>query len=167
MIQQILVWPPLGRRLRNAPGYLWHRSYFEFPLRIGLVVAFESRSALMEFAKTDEHRAIMHWLVGTDEHSGHLPSGPTANPVVGGFIRILEADDIGYANGTWSAEHDQLQVLTEWSRPAPGETPPPVLSRATRATIQGVGVVNSLAKALVGSGVDTIQRLRNRRDATV
>lgn len=162
LLTQLRLWPPLAKRLRQAPGYLWHRSYFQFPLRIGLVVAFTSRESLMEFAKTDEHRAIMHWLVGTDQHSGSQPADPDATPVLGGFIRILQAEEVGYANGTWSAESQNLQVLDHWDKQSRQESPPPQITHRQRRSITGRSQLRALGQAAGESGSALLRRLRHR-----
>ncbi|MDZ5078802.1 hypothetical protein [Nesterenkonia sp. HG001] len=146
--EQLITWAPLGRALKRAPGYLWHRSYYEFPLRIGLVVSFESRESLMEFAKMPEHQAIMHWLVGTSPETGTRSADPAKAPVVGGFIRILEAEDVGYANGTWRADSEELHMVERWQDQRPGDRRPGDLPDRLRATVTGVGQITALARAL-------------------
>ncbi|WP_022871884.1 hypothetical protein [Nesterenkonia alba] len=159
-LQQLILWPPLARRLKQAPGYLWHLSYYRFPLRIGLVVAFETREQLYEFAKTDEHQAIMHWLVGTDENSGTWPADPDSAPVLGGFIRTYTADEVGYANGTWRADRDELRMIERWESQRSADRPPGNLPARLRAGIRGAGQVAALGRALTGSARDTLVRRR-------
>lgn len=106
MVGQLRRWPRLAKALRRAPGYLWHRSYYEFPDRIGLFVAFASRDDLMRFARTPEHVEIMEWLVGEGETS----------PARGGFIRILSAEEWGYTNGEFRAEDARLGMIDEFSK---------------------------------------------------
>ncbi|MGQ7788557.1 hypothetical protein [Nesterenkonia sp. K-15-9-6] len=147
-LEQLVTWGPLAKALKNAPGYLWHRSYYEFPLRIGLVVCFESRESLMAFAKAPEHHAIMHWLVGTSPETGTGSADPAKAPVVGGFIRILEVEEVGYVNGTWRAEGDELRMVENWQDRSPGARRPGDLPDDLRATITGAGRVRALARAL-------------------
>lgn len=108
---QLRRWPKLARALKRAPGYLWHRSYYEFPKRIGLIVAFETQDDLMRFARTHEHHEIMRWLVGRGDVS----------PARGGFIRILTAEDWGYTNGIFRAEDASTGMIDRFS-PVAGET---------------------------------------------
>lgn len=112
MAEQLRRWPKLVAALKRAPGYLWHRSYYEFPKRIGLVVVFQSRDDLMRFARTQEHHEIMHWLVGKGDQS----------PAKGGFIRIYQADESGYTNGIFRAEDGRTGMIDRFS-PVVGETP--------------------------------------------
>ncbi|QGU07947.1 hypothetical protein COCCU_10140 [Corynebacterium occultum] len=93
MLGQLRQWPPVARALKKHPGYLWHRSYYQFPLGIGLMVGFQDRDSLMDFARTPAHRKIMTWLVG----------GGDKAPAKGGFIRILDAEEWGYTNGVYRA----------------------------------------------------------------
>ncbi|MFB9777356.1 antibiotic biosynthesis monooxygenase family protein [Brevibacterium otitidis] len=111
MVEQLRRWPKLARALKRAPGYLWHRSYYEFPKRIGLIVVFESQDDLMRFARTHEHHEIMHWLVGRGDES----------PARGGFIRILTAEEWGYTNGIFRAEDGRTGMIDRFTQLA-GET---------------------------------------------
>ncbi|MGO2861856.1 MAG: hypothetical protein ACTIC1_11915 [Brevibacterium sp.] len=106
MLGQLRRWPRLAKALRRSPGYLWHRSYYEFPDRIGLFVAFATRDDLMRFARTPEHVEIMEWLVGKGETS----------PARGGFIRILSAEEWGYTNGEFRAEDGRLGMIDEFTK---------------------------------------------------
>ena len=106
MIGQLRRWPKLAKALRRAPGYLWHRSYYEFPDRIGLIVAFTTRDDLMKYARTPEHVEIMKWLVGNGENS----------PAKGGFIRILTAEEWGYTNGEFRAEGSRLGMIDSFTK---------------------------------------------------
>ncbi|GAB3193208.1 hypothetical protein [Nesterenkonia suensis] len=146
--EQLITWAPLARALKNAPGYLWHRSYYEFPLRIGLVVCFDSRQSLMAFAKAPEHQAIMHWLVGTSPETGTRSANPTQAPVAGGFIRILQAEDVGYVNGTWRADGEELRMVERWQDQRPGDRSPGDLTPELRATVTGAGRLTALVHAL-------------------
>lgn len=105
MLGQLRRWPKLAKALRRAPGYLWHRSYYEFPDRIGLFVAFATRDDLLRFARTPEHVEIMHWLIGDGEKS----------PARGGFIRLLEAEEWGYTNGEFRAEDGRLAMMDSFT----------------------------------------------------
>lgn len=164
LAEQVLVWLPLVRRLKKTPGYLWHLSYFRPPLRIGLVVGFESRDALLEFARTDEHHAIMHWLVGTDSESGARPADPDSAPVKAGFIRILEADPVGYVSGPWRADEDKLELIQHWGARDDGSAsnPPHELPEPLRAKISGAGRFLAFGRALAGSAVDSVRTRRHR-----
>lgn len=121
MLGQVRRWPKLARALKRAPGYLWHRSYYEFPDRIGLVVAFATRDDLMRFARTPEHREIMDWLVGAEP--GPTEGGRNA-PALGGFIRILAAEEWGYSNGIYRAEDGTLGMVDRFTA-VDGETTGP------------------------------------------
>ncbi|MEV0982776.1 hypothetical protein AB0I45_00225 [Brevibacterium sp. NPDC049920] len=131
MLGQIRRWPKLARALKHAPGYLWHRSYYEFPDRIGLLVAFATRDDLLRFARTPEHHTIMHWLVGGDGSS----------PARGGFIRILDAEEWGYTNGEFRAEDGRLGLIDRFS-PVTGESAdaPTTGGPGTSAAGQGTAV---------------------------
>lgn len=106
MLGQIRRWPKLARGLKAAKGYLWHRSYYEFPDRIGLMVAFATKNDLMLYARTPEHREIMKWLVGSGDQS----------PAKGGFIRILDAEEWGYTNGEYRAEDGRLGMIDSFTK---------------------------------------------------
>lgn len=106
MVGQMRRWPKLAKGLRRAPGYLWHRSYYEFPDRIGLIVAFSTRDDLMKYARTPEHVEIMKWLVGSGDKS----------PAKGGFIRILNAEEWGYTNGEFRAEDGRLGMIDSFTK---------------------------------------------------
>lgn len=105
MLGQVRRWPKVAKGLKVAPGYLWHRSYFEFPDRIGLMVAFATRDDLMKYARTPEHREIMKWLIGGGEKA----------PARGGFIRIFGAEEWGYTNGEFRAEDAQLGMIDSFT----------------------------------------------------
>lgn len=134
MIRQLFRWPKVAAALRAFPGYLWHRSYYHFPLGIGLIVGFDDHEALKAFARTPEHREIMHWLVGTDE--------PGRAPVKGGFIRILTAEEFGYANGPWHVD-GQLRMIDTFA-PLPDEATPPSTAPTTRRAVGPARTVRSL-----------------------
>lgn len=104
MAGQVRRWPAVARALKDHPGYLWHRSYYEFPMGIGLFVAFDSRDSLLAFARTPEHHEIMKWLVGGD--SAHARAG---------FIRILSAEEWGYTNGAFRAEDGLTGLIDEFT----------------------------------------------------
>ena len=106
MVGQLRRWPRVAKGLKAAPGYLWHRSYFEFPDRIGLMVAFTTHDDLLAYARTPEHREIMKWLVGSGKDS----------PARGGFIRILTAEEWGYTNGEFRAEDGRLGMIDEFTK---------------------------------------------------
>lgn len=101
MAGQLRRWPKVAKALKAHPGYLWHRSYFEPPNGIGLMVAFESRDSLLAFARTPEHHEIMKWLV----------AGGDDAPARGGFIRILSAEEWGYTNGIFRAEDGRSGLI--------------------------------------------------------
>lgn len=103
MLGQLREWWPVVKALKRHPGYLWHRSYYQFPLGIGLMVGFRDRDSLMEFARTPEHHKIMHWLVGGDKA-----------PAKGGFIRILDAAEWGYTNGIYRVD-GELGMIENFS----------------------------------------------------
>lgn len=114
MADQVRRWAKLARALKRVPGYLWHRSYYEFPKRIGLVVVFQSREDLMRFARTQEHHEIMHWLVGKGDNS----------PAKGGFIRIHEANEWGYSNGIFRAEDGRTGMIDHFTEVGDEATAP-------------------------------------------
>lgn len=164
LAEQVMMWAPLARRLKKAPGYLWHLSYFRFPMRIGLVVGFESREALMQFATTDEHHAIMHWLIGTDADSGARSANPAKAPVKGGFIRILTADEVGYASGPWRADQDELELIRRWTaQAAPSGSKPHELPARLRARLSGIGQVTEFLRGVTGYTTDAITSRWKRR----
>lgn len=75
MLTQLRNWRRIVHDLQSSDGYLWHRSYWRFPLTIGLVVAFRDRVSLLRYARHEEHQTAMRW--STDgEH------------VQAGFIRM-------------------------------------------------------------------------------
>lgn len=112
MASQVRRWPKVVKALKHHPGYLWHRSYVEFPLVIGLFVAFDSKDSLLAFARTPEHHEIMMWLVGGGDDA----------LARGGFIRTLSADTWGYTNGEFRAEDGRtgpIDAFTPLSDEAP------------------------------------------------
>ena len=102
LLQQLAMWPRIVRELKASDGYLWHRSYWQFPLVIGLAVGFRDRSSLLRYARQDEHRRAMHW--STDE--GHTNAG---------FIRMFNASPRGYANGVWRAEEPEMRHIERFT----------------------------------------------------
>lgn len=106
MAGQLRRWPRVAKSLKQAPGYLWHRSYFEFPDRIGLMVAFTTYDDLIRYARTPEHVEIMKWLIGSGDSS----------PAKGGFIRILTAEEWGYTNGEYRAEDGRLGMIDRFTK---------------------------------------------------
>lgn len=112
MLGQLTQWPPVARALRKHPGYLWHRSYYQFPFGIGLMVGFRDRESLLDFARTPEHRKIMDWLVGGEK-----------TPAKGGFIRLLTAEEWGYTNGCYRAD-GELGMIENFTPIGEEETGP-------------------------------------------
>lgn len=87
-------WIRLKRRLKDAPGFCGHYTYYKFPFTFGQVVLFEELEQMMLFARDPLHRELMAWVQD--------PSGRNATA---GFIRLYEARQDGvYANGEWSTE---------------------------------------------------------------
>jgi hypothetical protein len=87
-------WLRLKRRLKRAPGFCGHYTYYEFPYTFGQVVLFEQLEQMMLFARDPLHRELMAWVTEPNERNAKA-----------GFIRLYEARDDGvYANGAWSAD---------------------------------------------------------------
>lgn len=132
MVRQVIRWPKLSARLRATPGYLWHRSYYQFPLGIGLLVGFDTQESLKEFARTPEHVELMHWL---------LPEDPDQEVAKGGFIRILVPQEHGYTNGNCNAQ-GRMSMIRRFA-PLAGESDPPATTPLTDPPVGPARLVRS------------------------
>lgn len=79
-------WFAMVEQMRRLPGYRGHGVYYERPWTLGTVGFFTSHDDLMLFARSGEHRALMHWVVGGDR------PGDRRN-ATGGYIRVYRTSD--------------------------------------------------------------------------
>lgn len=90
------TWWRMVRQMKKMPGFKWYKFYWEPPFTLGTIAMFESRDAMLRFARGKDHRKLMQWIVEGGKHGK------------GGYIRIFEAEEIGYTNGKWRAEGDLM-----------------------------------------------------------
>ncbi|GIM91871.1 DUF4188 domain-containing protein [Paractinoplanes toevensis] len=112
-----LTWFRLVRQMRRMRGYCWHRVYWQWPFTLGTIAFFADRDAMLKFARSKHHRALMCWV--TDHGTRHA---------TGGYIRLYTADPNGYTNGVWRAEDDAMAHIDNFS-PLPSEQAGPPVHR--------------------------------------
>ena len=109
-------WLPLVRRMQRSPGYRGHRVWYRFPFTLGTVAFFADKDALLAFARSPEHQAIMQWVMQPGNANG-------------GFIRIYEVLPHGYSSGVWRAEPGHEMRAIERFTPLTGEAAGPLVGR--------------------------------------
>ncbi|GAA1676965.1 hypothetical protein GCM10009765_27840 [Fodinicola feengrottensis] len=112
------TWFQLVRDMKRMRGYVWHHVYWEFPFTLGTIAFFEDREALLRFARSKHHRALMPWISDGKKNA------------LGGWIRLYSAAESGYAQGIWRAEDGAMQHIDTFT-PLGNETAgPPVIRKA-------------------------------------
>lgn len=84
-------WLRMILRARRSPGYCGSRVFYEFPFTLGTIAFFRDRDSLMRFARSVEHASLMTWVMRPENARG-------------GFIRLYQAEELGYSSGIWRAE---------------------------------------------------------------
>jgi hypothetical protein len=93
LIRLYFVWRNVVKRMKATPGYRGHFVWYRFPWTIGNVSLWETRDAMMAFARSKEHRDSVTWLV-------------TPGTASAAFIRFMVAEPHGHTIGAWRAEED-------------------------------------------------------------
>lgn len=109
------LWFPMVRRMKRSPGYMGHKIWYRFPFTLGTIAFFSDKDALLAFARSPEHAAIMRWVME--------PGNAT-----GGFIRIYEVLPHGYSSGVWRAEPPGAMRAIDQFTPLMGEQHPPLVA---------------------------------------
>ncbi|WP_163512808.1 DUF4188 domain-containing protein [Fodinicola acaciae] len=110
------IWFRLLRDLKRMRGYVWHTVYWEFPFTLGTIALFEDRDAMLLFARSKHHRALMPWISDGTKRA------------TGGWIRFYSAAESGYSQGVWRAE-DGLMAHIDTFTPRSHETTGPKVVR--------------------------------------
>ena len=113
------TWYRMLAQMRRMPGYCWHKVYWEFPFTLGTIAFFRDRDALLQFARSKHHRALMCWI--TDHGTRNA---------TGGYIRLYNAEESGYTNGVWRAEDGAMAHIGHFTALSTETLPPPVHRRA-------------------------------------
>ena len=114
-----LTWFRLVRQMRRMRGYCWHTVYWQWPWTLGTIAFFRDRDAMLRFARTKHHRALMCWI--TDNGRRHA---------TGGYIRLYTAEENGYTNGVWRAEDGTMAHIGHFTALSTETLPPPVHRKA-------------------------------------
>ena len=80
-------WLRLVRAMKRMPGYRYHRVYYEPPFTLGTLGFFATADDLLQFARTEEHRQLMSWVLEERNARGgyiRLYLGETDPPVMWG-----------------------------------------------------------------------------------
>jgi hypothetical protein len=116
-------WRPMVRRMKRMPGYRWHKVWYRFPATLGTIAFFADRKALLTFARTPEHTELMRWVM--------RPGKARA-----GFIRLHDAQPVGYSSGRWRAEENVMRAIDRFT-PLEGEGEAPLVPKSPRARGRG------------------------------
>lgn len=119
VVQLLRRWSPLVRRMKHSPGYRGHYVWYRFPFTFGTTAFFADLEALLLFARSREHAAIMRWVMEPGNARG-------------GFIRLYEAHAQGYSSGIWRAEGNVMRAIDRFTKLAGEPEAPTVVSRANR-----------------------------------
>jgi hypothetical protein len=111
------MWFRLVRDMKRMRGYRWHKVYWEAPFTLGTIAFFSDRDALLAFARSRHHRALMQWATAGDRNA------------TGGWIRLYTAEPGGYANGVWRAEGNVMRHIETFTPMSHEDTGPPVVRR--------------------------------------
>jgi hypothetical protein len=114
MIKLARRWYPMLAKLKQSPGYRGHRVWYRFPFTLGTIAFFADKDALLSFARSPEHHAIMRWVMEPGNARG-------------GFIRLYEALSFGYSSGCWRAEPPHVMQHIDLFTPLTGEERGPVV----------------------------------------
>jgi hypothetical protein len=113
------TWFLLVRDMKRMRGYVWHRIYWEFPFTLGTIAFFTDQDALLLFARSKHHRALMPWISDGKKNA------------TGGWIRFYNAAESGYSQGIWRAEDGAMQHIDTFT-PLSKETSGPSVVRKVR-----------------------------------
>jgi hypothetical protein len=111
------TWFRMVRDMKRMRGYRWHKVYYEFPFTLGTLAFFSDRDALLAFARSRHHRALMCWV--TDSGTKNA---------TGGYIRLYTAEPDGYSNGIWRAEGNTMGHIPTFT-PLRSESDGPLVHR--------------------------------------
>jgi hypothetical protein len=106
-------WRPMIRRLKRYEGYRGHKVWYRFPFTLGTIAFFRDKKALLLFARSPEHAALMRWVMEPGNARG-------------GFIRLHEASPSGYSSGVWRAEENIMKAIETYT-PVEGEEMAPAV----------------------------------------
>jgi hypothetical protein len=115
MLRLVPRWVRFRRDLRRFRGYRWHRIYWQFPYTLGTIAVFADRDAMLRFARSRHHRALMQWVTDGDRNA------------TGGFIRLHTADPVGYSAGVWRVEDQRMAHATHFTALSHEQSGPPVV----------------------------------------
>ena len=59
MIKLARRWYPMLAKLKRSPGYRGHHVWYRFPFTLGTIAFFADTDALLSFARSPEHHAIL------------------------------------------------------------------------------------------------------------
>ena len=119
MVKLARRWYPMLAKLKRSPGYRGHRVWYRFPFTLGTIAFFADTDALLAFARSPEHHAIMRWVMEPGNARG-------------GFIRVYEALPHGYSSGIWRAEPGQQMKAIDRFTPLQGEDQGPLVVDSLR-----------------------------------
>jgi hypothetical protein len=111
------------RQLKRSPGYKGHRVWYRFPFTLGTIAFFADKDALLSFARSPEHAAIMRWMMEPGNAKG-------------GFIRIYEMLPHGYTSGVWRSDPPGAMQTIDRFIPLTGEEDRPSSGIACRPSIR-------------------------------
>lgn len=86
-------WLAMVRDLKRIRGYCWHHVYWQPPFTLGTIAFFTDREAMLRFARTRQHRALVSWVTDGRRNA------------TAGFIRLYTAESGGYSNGQIGRAH--------------------------------------------------------------
>jgi hypothetical protein len=81
-------------RMNRAPGLLYRRFWYRYPLTFGSLAYFDDLASIEAFTRTREHRAIQRFA-------------KKPRHVRGGFVRIYSAEPFGITMGGWIDDADR------------------------------------------------------------
>jgi hypothetical protein len=113
------TWFSLVHDMKRMRGYVWHHVYWEFPFTLGTIAFFEDRDALLLFARSKHHRALMPWISNGKKNA------------LGGWIRLYSAAESGYSQGIWRAEDGTMAHIDTFTALS-HETSGPQVKRKVR-----------------------------------
>jgi hypothetical protein len=115
------TWWRMVRQMKSMPGFRWYKIYYEFPFTLGTIGMFESRDAMMRFARGKHHRKLMQWITDGNRNGK------------GGYIRVYNAEAVGYTNGIWSADAPEVMAHVPHFTPVTGEVLGPKVAKGDDA----------------------------------
>ena len=111
------TWFRMVRDLKRMRGYCWHRVYWQFPFTLGTIAFFTDQDAMLRFARSRHHRALMVWVTDSRRNA------------TGGFIRLYAAEPAGYSNGVWRAEANEMAPISHFTPLSSEDSGPAVVRR--------------------------------------